>query len=240
MPKRGQFRALDPKLHPSKAKLASKLRELFLRSTLPSCRALSKALCYSESMTSQWMSGRRVPKPRELENLLSCLLKHCPTAFPGALEDMLKLRDLAAADHCRCCSAYEAPVPLIKPADLTSAPDWRSSALPVPPAEGDRQRKSETAQTTTTADNDLISRLERGRHADVRFVLIDAGRNLPVFDVIRTVDYLRSGNQDEAAEAVLHHAGHRAAGDIYELALLLNSARRADDVESLLRAASKA
>ncbi|MFI7694236.1 helix-turn-helix domain-containing protein [Nonomuraea sp. NPDC049655] len=239
MPPLHHYAPLDKALHPSKIALAVALREL-VRLLGATCDALARRLSVSPTLLSHWLSGRKVPHPANLEELWAAV--QAIDADPQITwDDLLALRSHANEHHCLCCIAYhpqhqlDEPASALIPGSETLAQTFKT-ALPVPLSAGDRQRGTQLPDGLGTED-DLISQLRSGRHADVRLVLEEAGRKLPVIDIPVIVDALWAQEQDEAAAAVLHHAGRRKKKEVYELALLLNSQLRPDDLNLLLMSA---
>ncbi|MBG0819403.1 hypothetical protein HS048_01310 [Planomonospora sp. ID91781] len=109
------------------------------------------------------------------------------------------------------------------------------TGVPVPSGEGDRHPGSEAESAVA----DVLARhLQGERIADAHVIIRHAGRTSKVEEVAVIIDSCRAVGLDEAAEAVLHHAGMRPLRDVIGLVRLLVETGRYVDANAVLRAAA--
>ncbi|WP_327735630.1 hypothetical protein OG749_19235 [Streptomyces nojiriensis] len=111
--------------------------------------------------------------------------------------------------------------------------------VPVPPAEGDRQRTGLSNAAWTELET-VTRFLAEGRHRDAGFLLWRAGRTLSARQIIEAVASCRAAGLHEAAESVLAGVSERADRQaVLNITAALQAAGRHEDVGFLLSAASK-
>ncbi|MFC6136175.1 hypothetical protein [Streptomyces spororaveus] len=113
------------------------------------------------------------------------------------------------------------------------------NTLPVPPAEGDRQRRVLSRAAWTELET-VTRFLAEGRHRDAGFLLWRAGKTLSARQIIEAVTSCREVGLHEAAESVLAGVSERADRQaVLNITATLQAAGRHQDVGFLLSAASK-
>ncbi|MGW2187641.1 hypothetical protein [Streptomyces sp. NPDC001719] len=113
------------------------------------------------------------------------------------------------------------------------------TAAPVPPEEGDRQRPR-LPEASWTGLEEVAAHFTGGRVHDAVTILQNAGRTLPVQEVLNAVAACRSAGLNHAAESMLNSAGQRDIRAVLYLASAFNQQRRHADADVLLRSAVRA
>ncbi|MFI6153912.1 helix-turn-helix domain-containing protein [Kitasatospora sp. NPDC051170] len=220
--------------------------------------AHAERLNVSESALSGYLRARNVPSWGIVERFCEVVQEDAGEP-PRPLAELKELHGLALLRPCkRCdeeqhrtcrhcghrsdaCTEPRTSLPVAvgegpggRPADAGTVEEL---ALPVPPAEGDRQAAAELTPLEPGLE-EAIQYLRAGRDRDAHLVLAEAGDKLPLHRIPDVVRACQGQGFVVAADALLHSAARRPAVDVLHIVRLFNSAQCYHEADLVLKVAT--
>ncbi|MEV0262974.1 hypothetical protein AB0I49_16765 [Streptomyces sp. NPDC050617] len=218
---------------PSRQRFASMLSKLIDSMPVEGEERKAARLEVHPSTLSCYRHARRMPLPHQIRKLYSDVIRHTPTGVvPVKLEDLLELRDIAAATRV----ATLAPVSAVP--DEPAAEDPSTAVLPGKRKDGDRRSDRHSGESTPagkTADV-MVAHQAAGRRQDVLNLISATVSTAAPRQVAETIRELCRRQQPGLAEALLANGRKRSHADVMRLALALMAAGLTDYAETAMRA----
>ncbi|WP_144065795.1 hypothetical protein [Lentzea albidocapillata] len=181
----------------------------------------------TEQMLCKYLAGKHVPSEKYLtafHRVISAETADHPA--PLTLENLLDLRHRAASTDRRLSGVRKQEHELatheraateraledaLQRLSAMSAEKSASSALPVPPAEGDRQSSDLIHGSAPAAATELIQLSAAGRHEQALTMLSQFPRYLSAEEMASCIVHFREKSEDELADTLIRICGQEAS-----------------------------